>query len=171
MTPERKIFNEEILPKFINEYVKENDVVVDIGKPNDGWGYKQLFSKATYQTLDRHDWLQPDIVMDLECIDKHQLFKGYADCAVAMGVWEQCDNPFKLYDGILALLKPKGYALLGIMLTGFPLIQDLDLHRFTEQGVFKLLRDCKIEHLKICNRDGIPSYAFAIVRNVPPYTE
>ena len=171
MTPERQVFNEEVLPKFALEYVKDNDVIVDIGKPNDGWGYNKLFNKAKYLTLDRNPELKPDIVMDLEWIEEYKQYIHYANCIIAHGVWEQCNNPFELYDGIVTLLKPKGYGLLGIMLSGFPLVQDLDLFRFTEQGVHRLLKDDKIEYTKICYRDSVPSYAYVIIKNEPSFLE
>lgn len=164
MTPEREYFNITVLPKFIKDYVTKGDAVIDIGKPNDGWGYRKMFEDvgAIYKTLDRRRDLNPDIWCDVEEV---QLRKEIADCIICNGVTEQCNNPFKLVDGIKEILKIGGFGLFGIMATSFPLIQDLDLWRFTPQGIGKLLNKfCLVDFDASQNRRGISSYIFVIVK-------
>lgn len=175
MTPERQYFNEVILPKFIKKYVGKN-TIIDVGKPNDGWGYRQMFNGADYRTLDRNADLNPDILDDME---NTKLQEEVADIIICNGVMEQCDNPFKLVAGLWKVLKIGGHGLFGIMSVGFPMIQDLDLCRFTPQGVDKLLRDFKIIDIDYRTREvlwatdinadvkewkEIPSYIFVTVQ-------
>ena len=160
MTPEREYFNTMILPKFIKKYVGKN-TVIDIGKPNDGWGYRHMFNGADYRTLDRQADLSPDIVDDME---DTKLEAEYADVIICNGVIEQCDNPFRLVAGLHKVLKAGGHGLFGIMSVGFPMMQDLDLCRFTPQGVGRLLKDFKIVDTDVREREGVPSYIFVTVQ-------
>ena len=160
MTPERQHFNEVVLPRFIKEYVHKN-IVLDVGKPNDGWNYRQMFEGMNYKTLDRRKDLKPDIVDDME---DTKLAEEYTDIVICNGVFEQCCNPFKLVEGLWKVLRRDGYGLLGIMSVGFPMIQDLDLCRFTPQGVDRLLRAFKIINMDIRERDKMPSYIFVTVQ-------
>jgi len=106
MTPERQHFNEVVLPKFIKEFVKKDDMVIDVGKPNDGWNYRRMFNElpvepAHYRTLDRRADLHPDIVDDME---NSNLAKEIANIVICNGVFEQCNNPFKLVEGLWKVL-------------------------------------------------------------------
>ena len=161
MTEERKHYNEVVLPQFIKSYVKVGNLVLDVGKPNDGWGYRGLFPAVNYLTVDRNPIVAPDILDDME---NTTLDEACADCVICHGVWEQCDNPFKLVEGLRKVLKVGGYGLFGIMSIGFPMIQDLDLCRFTPQGVEKLLKDFSIVNLSVIDRQGVPSYIYVIVK-------
>lgn len=170
MTPDRKYFNEVMLPKFIKNYVKENDFVVDVGKPDKGWGYREIFEivGAKYQTLDKKPELNPDILLDIETFwynyKTWNKFRELADCIVCMGVIEQCDNPFKVIDGIYQTLKPNGYVLFGIISTHFSMKQDIDYLRFTPQGAHKLLSAFNILDFKVFTDNDKPSSIFAIVQ-------
>lgn len=168
MTPERKYFNEVVLPRFIRDFVQTGDLVVDVGKPNDGWGYREMFREARYKTLDRNKFLQPDIWDDIE---DTKLEESSIDCIVCFGVWEQCANPFKLVKGLQKILKVGGFGLFGIMSIGVPLIQDWDLCRFTPQGVERLLKDFRVADFDVVNRGEIPSYVFVVVVKEKGVTE
>ncbi len=166
MTPERQRFNEEILPGFIKKYVKTGDRVVDVGKPDDRWGYREMFEGTDYNTLDRDETLNPDICFNLEWTDFLEDGKSMFDIVVCYGVTEQCGDPFKLIDGVEAMLKPGGYGLIGIMSIGFPMVQDLegDLVRFTPYGAKRLLRKFDIVDFVVADREGVPSQIYATVR-------
>lgn len=160
MTPERKHYNEVILPKFIKEFVKPGDCVIDVGKPNDGWGYREMFKGTDYKTLDCNINLKPDILDDMEDTKLSEC----ADVIICYGVTEQCENPFKLVEGLRKILKPGGYGLIGIMSIGFPMIQDWDLLRFTAQGAGQLLQDFELIDFEVKNRGEIPSQIYAVVK-------
>ncbi len=163
MTPERQRFNEEILPEFIRAYVRAGNRVVDVGKPDDGWGYREMFQEMDYKTLDRDEGLNPDICFDMEGMQWPGL--PY-DIMICYGVTEQCDNPFLLMKGLAHILKPGGYGLIGIMSVGFPMVQNLegDLARFTPEGAYRLLKVFDIVDVEIAERDGVPSQIYAIVK-------
>ena len=161
VSPERKEFNEFILPKFIKNYVKKDDLVMEVGKPDDGWGYREMLEGTRYVTLDRNGVLNPDIIDDME---NTKVNESTIDCIICFGVMEQCANPFKLVAGIRKILKPGGYALFGIMSIGYPLWQDVDLCRFTPQGADRLLENFKIVDHHEYFRDNIPTYIFRTVQ-------
>lgn len=163
MTPDRKYFNEVMLPRFIEKYVKNGDDVVDVGKPEDGWGYKEMFKGTNYKTLDKNPDLKPDIFEDIE---DYKLFirNAFVDCIVCMGVMEQCNSPFEVIRGIDCILKPGGHALFGIISTHFSMKQDIDYLRFTPQGAHKLLSVFNILDFKVFTDNDKPSSIFAIVQ-------
>lgn len=157
---ERIAYNQKVLPNFISKYVKKGNVVVDIGKPNDGWGYRKLFNEMDYKTLDIKKELGPDIVDD---IANTKLGECSVDCVICMGIWEQCENPFDVIKGVRKILKVGGYALFGIISVSFPMWQDIDYLRFTPQGARMMLKDFKFLEEQLVFRGELPSYSFIIV--------
>ena len=165
LTPERKYFNEVYLPKFISSFVKQGDLVVDVGKPLDIFGYRQAYEAtgAVYKTLDKKKDYFPDIWDNME---DTKLQEGSVDCIGGYGIWEGCGNPFKLIAGIRKVLKSGGYGVFGIMSIGFPMLSaiEVDKWRFTPNGATKLLCGFNILDLSERDRGGAPSYVFVVVQ-------
>ena len=166
ISQERKHFNEAILPGFVKDFIEEGNLVIDVGRPDEGWGYREIVNEVpgvVYKTLDKRADLDPapDIVDDME---NTTLEIASVDRIICWATVEQCDNPFKLVDGIWKVLKPGGYALFGILSIGYPLWQDLDLCRFTPQGVRHLLKGFRHELCDTTKRDGVPSCIFTVVK-------
>ncbi len=163
MKTAREIFSEKVLPEFAKKYVKNGDLVVDIGKPPKAFHYERHFTQANYKTLDRMASKNPDILDDLE---NTKLHKNSFDIIIAHGLWAQCDNPFKLIEGCYDILKHGGYALFGIISVMFPMSGSLDLIRFTPSGVRKLLKKFEIISFYVLKVGEIPlpSYIYVVAR-------
>lgn len=163
---ERLLFNKEKLPMFLGTFIKKDILIIDIGKPDDGWGYKKLITEKgfIYLSLDRDKTKNPDVLLDLEGWE-FLLFPKKEKAVICMGVWEQADNPYKLIEGIASILNPGEKALLGIISIGYPLCQDIDRNRITPQGLgFILSKDFITKSWDVVvNEENIPSYIFAIV--------
>lgn len=153
ITPERAKFHE--LLKQFKEWVNKTNLVYDIGKSS-SHNYKPLF-RCTYRTIDKDPDKKPDIVCDVEGDFNLPL----ADGIICMGVTEQCDNPYKLIEGVNSLIKPNGVALFGVVSVGYP-IYDKDYVRFTPCGVKRLLNKYNILEEQTVFRYNLPSYIFVI---------
>jgi len=167
MTPERRYFNEAVLPAFVEDHAKPGSVVLDVGHPDEGWGYRKLWTDAgaDYKTVDRSKELKPDIVADIEEYEFFDKSHRLPEIVVCHGVMEQCHNPFVMADAIHDMLLKGGRALFGMLSIGYPLWQDLDLCRFTPQGAERLFSDWKSCNLDVIYRYGdVPSAIYAVVQ-------
>ncbi len=163
VSPERQMYNTVILPKFIDSGLKPRMLVIDVGKPDEGWGYKSLFEDMIYLTLDKKAELCPDIIDDME---NTVLEDNTVDALICMGIWEQCFDPAKMADSVKKIVKIGGYVLFGIMALGYPEIQEEDYQRFTVMGAKRLVSDFKICELSLAKRGDMVSYVFAICQKL-----
>ncbi len=139
---QRKFLNDVLLPHWAEQF-GTSQLVYDIGKSTT-WDYTSYF-KCQYQTIDRESKLQPNILIDME---NYISFPGpMADGIVLNGVFEQCDNPFKLIHNVEYLLKDKGLILFGLPLTGMKPYGLNDKWRLTIDGarayvkIFSIIRE------------------------------
>lgn len=161
MSPERIKYHE--WQEKLKAYLTAGSLIYDIGK-SAIYDYSQTFKDFKYYTIDKSKEKNPDLQLDIEIIDELG-WKDHCDVLLCNGVIEQCENPFKLIQGCWILLKPAGYALFGIILTGFP-IYDNDRIRFTVMGIRNALKKFKIIDSEIIYRMGIdaPTYIYLIVK-------
>jgi hypothetical protein len=163
VSPERKVLNEIMLERF-RGYLKEGDVLYDIGKSRT-WDYRSFFEKQKFFTVDRNKEISPDLCFNVESIYKVE--GRLCDAIICNGVVEQCDNPFELLRGLKVLLKKDSYVLFGVILVGYPLYQEFDFFRFTPMGVKKVMKDFNFEILEeqMCYRNDVPSYIYLICQS------
>lgn len=137
----RKFLNDTLLPKWAGQF-HEDDFVYDIGK-SITWNYKPYF-ECKYRTVDRYKSLKPDIHMDLETVEPLNFFTNHVGGILFNGVFEQCDNPFKVMNGIKCLLKNDGLILAGLASNGMEPYGESDKWRVTKDGAIAYMKDFKI---------------------------
>ena len=161
MSAERDIYDGFV--KRFGKYLKDNDLVIDIGKSNDGLSnyYKSLLpSQIVYKTCDIEPLKNPDIVYDIE---NTKLPSEYFNGVLCFGVWEMCNgNPFDLFKGLMKILKSDGHFVFGVKLAGYPVDWNYDYVRFTECGIRRLLSKCTILEEEVVKRDGNPTFFMVI---------
>jgi hypothetical protein len=156
ISQERLRFHE--FQKKFKSYLKPGYIIYDIGK-DPKWDYKKVYQNYKYFTVDNNPEVSPDILDDIE--ETH--LSESCDALICWGVTEQCNNAYKLLEGISKILKPNGLGLFGIISVGYP-IYGKDFVRFTPQGAIKLLSDFDLLEKEIVYRKGVPSYVIAICR-------
>jgi len=134
----RKFLNDTLLPKWASQFHKD-DLVYDIGKSTT-WGYESYF-KCKLKTIDRNPDLKPDYIMDL---DGRFPAINTADGILFNGVFEQCNNPFNVIDGLIQLLKTNGLLLAGLASNGMESYGENDKWRVTKDGAIAYMRAFKI---------------------------
>ena len=156
----RQYFHEFALPNFI-KILPSAARVIDLGK-SQSWGdyYRELFKNFTYLTVDIQEKVNPDICENFE---ETKIYPETIDGVIAMGIWEQTPNPFKLVESIEKVLRPGGILLAGITSVGYP-VYSTDLTRFTPKGGLNLLKNFTILESETIMVDDVPEYLFYIAR-------
>jgi len=152
----------EWLEKF-KAYLTSGCLIYDIGK-SAKYDYADTFKEYNYKTIDKDINKNPDIVADMEILIETYKIDN-ADAFICNGVVEQCENPYQLFKVLFELLKPGGYALIGTVLTGFP-VYDNDRVRFTVVGIKKVLKKRQLIDSEVIYRAGVtdPTYMYLIVK-------
>jgi hypothetical protein len=144
-------------------YIPIGSTLCDIGVAGtEQFGYKECFKDFRYRTLDKDASLNPNIILDLENLPE-DCYECY-NTLLCNGVTEWCNNPFNLVEGCYNLLKKDGYALFGIILYGYPLLNSEDKTRFTVNGAYNLLKKFMLVEKEILHYDNLPSYIYLIVK-------
>lgn len=160
MTPEREKYH-ELLAEFAAS-LPDGALVYDIGRTH-AHEYSEWFPRQTYKSIDRNPKAEPDILCDME---GRFLNLPSCDALLCNGVTESAADPFRLVRGCWEVLKPGGFAMFGIRLTGYPLSENHDCTRFTAPGALRLLRqngyEFEIRNSHCVFRAGAPSYFFAV---------
>lgn len=156
-SPERTRFN-ELLEELKNE-LTPGSVIYDIGKSS-RWDYTPFFHGFRYKTIDCDAEKNPDMVMDIEQPGNALRVKA-ADAIICHGVLEQCNDPIKMIQGALMLLKPGGKALFGLISVGYPIFE-FDRIRITPEGAKHYLKGLNITSTQVFYREDIhtPTYIF-----------
>ena len=150
------------LEKF-KAYLAAGNFVYDVGK-SAKYDYAQTFRGYKYITIDINSDKKPDLMLNMED-EKSLAFLTKADAIICNGVVEQCENPYQLFKVLFEILKPGGYALIGTVLTGFP-VYDNDRVRFTAMGIRNVLKEHQLIDSEVIYRAGVvdPTYMYLIVR-------
>lgn len=158
LSPERLRFN-ELLEELKSE-LKPGATIYDIGK-SALHDYRPFFHGFRYKTIDCDPLKTPDYVLDVEIPGSAFKVKS-ADAIIVHGVLEQCNDPVRMLQGALMLLKAGGKALFGLISVGYPLYEN-DRIRITPNGVEHYLKGLKIVHQETIFRpegENLPSYIF-----------
>jgi len=147
----RKHLNETLMPDWGKQF-HTYDTVYDIGK-SVTWDYSADF-RCKFLTIDRDKSLEPDICINLENGERQGL---KADGVIFNGVFEQCDNPFSLMEGILSLLNPQGKILAGLASIGMVPYGEKDKWRVTRNGVLAYMK-----YFRITQLTEFPEYFFVL---------
>lgn len=164
LTAERQRYHQFL--NLIKVLMWPGAIVYDIGK-SIAHDYVGQFAAQKYKTIDRDPDKTPDIVLNIEGLCCPEEYVDLCHFVLCNGVVEQCDNPYDLLAGVNAILKPGGFALLGIISVGYP-IYSMDRVRFTPSGARYLVEryGFKIENEDVVERDGVPSYVFMICKKI-----
>lgn len=134
----RKFLNDTLISRWAYEFNK-NQLVYDIGKSTT-WDYKPHF-KCNFKTIDRNNNLGPDIHADLEYLISAIV---PADGLILNGVFEQCENPWALMNGVQLILKKGGKILVGLASIGMQPYGESDKWRVTKDGALAYMKGFKI---------------------------
>lgn len=166
ISAERRKYH-ELLESF-SKRVFPNSVVYDIGRSR-YHDYKYLFYECDFKTIDCDVTKKPDIFMNIEGINEHNIDEYLPQCHALLcnGVIEQCWDPMELIRSCCALVRSQGLALFGFVLLGYP-EHDFDRFRFTKQGAICALKQCgfNIEDSYIVKRDNVPSYIYVVCKKL-----
>jgi SAM-dependent methyltransferase len=159
---QERIKYHEILNNFVNS-IPPDALVYDIGK-SDIHNYATLFTGKLYKTIDIDHRKEPDILLDIERIDKSSLPKP-ADIVLMNGVIEYCRNPLQMICSCNKLLRLNGVALLGFICTGYP-CHNKHSFRFTPAAAIDAVRRSGFEVLDDYSvyRGEVASYIYVTAK-------
>lgn len=135
---------------FINNCLKKNDVVCDIG--NQGKQINQ-FNDYKLVTLDITDSTKPDVVADITKFNSHINDETY-DALMCTEVLEHVVDPFAAIRELRRIVKTNGYILFTTPLNARIHGPVPDCWRFTEFGLKVLFRDFETIYFDKLNTPG-----------------
>ncbi len=145
----RKYLNEVLMLEWAKEF-KPHELVYDIGKSTT-WDYESFFN-CRFKTIDRNANLSPNIVADVENLV--ELIED-ADGIILNGVFEQCDDPWKLMRGVNHLIKKGGRILVGLASNNMEPYGPNDKWRVTYDGAKAYMDGFTVDRF-----DVFPNYFF-----------
>jgi len=148
--PISRNFIDETRKIFISQYLRESDIICDIG--NQG---KELPELANYKlvTLDITDSTSPDIVADVTKFNSHIPDEAY-DALMCTEVLEHVVDPFSAIRELRRVVKTGGYILFTTPLNSRIHGPVPDCWRFTEFGLRVMFRDFEIVYFNKLNTPG-----------------
>lgn len=163
--PVARAFIDEFRLTFVEQYLKPDDVICDVG--NQGKHVPALQGRRLV-TLDITSDTGPDVVADITRFNPH-IPEGQFDALLCTEVLEHVVDPFAAVREMRRIVKPGGYILITTPLNCRIHGPVPDCWRFTEFGLKVLLRDfelTKFQKLDTPDRNLFPLAYGAVVKRV-----